>query len=325
MASKGLTDIPGLKVGHASDFDGLTGCTVILCGDRGATAGVDIRGSASGTEETPTLAPDHITDRIHGLLLTGGSAYGLEATAGVRSWLEAKGIGFDMRVARVPIVPAAVIFDLHIGKASARPNKDMGFAAAAAATDGPVPEGNVGAGTGATVGKILGIANAMKGGLGTATVELGGPMKGVLVSAIAVVNAVGDVRDPATGKIIAGARVGPNSRDFLNTAAARKRGLNWQAPAAPSNTTLVAVATNARLSKVGCTKVAQLAQAGLTHAIWPAHTTVDGDTIFCISAGDRAADTNALGIAAAEATEQAILRAVRSAETLGGVPGLKSR
>lgn len=321
-AAKGLTDIPGLLVGHASDFEGLTGCTVILCGERGAVCGVDIRGSASGTQETPTLAPDHITDRIHALLLTGGSAFGLEAAAGVRTWLESKGRGFDMRVARVPIVPAAVIFDLHIGKASARPDKGMGLAAAAAANEGPVAEGNIGAGTGATVGKILGITNAMKGGVGTATVELEGPMKGILVSALAVVNAVGDVRDPATGRILAGARKTPDSREFLNTAEARKRGVNWQVPTG-SNTTLVAVATNAKLSKIGCTKVAQLAHAGLTRAIWPAHTTMDGDTAFCLSLGERQADVNAIGIAAAEATEQAILRAVRAAATLGGVPGLK--
>lgn len=319
---KGLTDIPGIKVGHATDLEGLTGCTVILC-EGGAAAGVEIRGYASGTQEIDTLHPMHVTDRIHGLVLSGGSAFGLESASGVRRYLEQKGIGFDMRVARVPIVPAAILFDLGLGKANARPTREMGMAAAAMATDGTVAEGNVGAGTGASVGKIHGMARAMKGGIGTATVALEGRYQGVLVSALAAVNAWGDVRDPATGKILAGARTSTSGRDFVDTARELKRG--GLAPAAPaSNTTLVAVATNATLNKVEATRVAQLAHAGLTRAVWPAHTRIDGDVVFCLSplVGNRKADVDALGVAASEAVAEAIVRAVKLSGGLGGIPGL---
>lgn len=319
---KGLTDIPGIKVGHATDLEGLTGCTVILC-EGGAAAGVEIRGYASGTQEIDTLHPMHVTDRIHGLVLSGGSAFGLESASGVRRYLEQKGIGFDMRVARVPIVPAAILFDLGLGKANARPTREMGMAAAAMATDGTVAEGNVGAGTGASVGKIHGMARAMKGGIGTATVALEGRYQGVLVSALAAVNAWGDVRDPATGKILAGARTSTSGRDFVDTARELKRG--GLAPAAPaSNTTLVAVATNATLNKVEATRVAQLAHAGLTRAVWPAHTRIDGDVVFCLSplVGNRKANVDALGVAASEAVAEAIVRAVKLSGGLGGIPGL---
>ena len=319
VVSKGLTDIPGLLVGHASDLEAITGCTAILC-PGGAVAGVDIRGSASGTQEIDTLSPLHVTDSIHGLVFAGGSSYGLEAASGVRRFLEQKGIGFETRAARVPIVPSAILYDLAIGQAGVRPTREMGFAAAAAATDGPVAEGNAGAGTGCTVGKLHGMARAMKGGLGTYTVALG---NGLLVSALAAVNALGDVLDPKTGKIIAGARQEGNSRAFVNTAEAMKRGAGASFKGA-SNTTLVAVATNAKLTKVTATKVAQLAQIGLTRTIWPAHTMVDGDIVFCLSplSSTAGADVIALGIAAAEAVSEAILRAVRMAKKLGGVPGL---
>ena len=319
VVSKGLTDIPGVLVGHASDFEAITGCTAILCSG-GAVAGVDIRGSASGTQEVDTLSPLHVTDFIHGLVFAGGSAYGLEAASGVRRFLEQKGIGFDTRAARVPIVPSAILYDLAIGKADVRPTREMGFAAAAAASDGPVAEGNVGAGTGATVGKLYGLARAMKGGLGTHTVALG---NGLLVSALAVVNPLGDVLDPKTGKIIAGARREGSLREFVNTAEAMKRGAAASFKGS-SNTTLVVVATNAKLTKVTATKVAQLAQVGLTRTIWPAHTMVDGDMVFCLSpmASTAGADVIALGIAAAEAVSESIVRAVRAARKLGGVPGL---
>jgi len=316
--SKGLTDIPGLLVGHASDLEALTGCTVILA-PGGAVCGVDVRGSASGAEELDTLSPLHVTEGIHGLCLAGGSAFGLEAASGVRRYLEEKQIGFETRAARVPIVPAAILYDLAIGKASVRPTRETGYAAATRATDAAVTEGNIGAGTGATVGKLFGMARAMKGGIGTHTVRLG---NGLLVSALAVVNAFGDVRDPATGKILAGALQSGSKRDFADTAESMKRGA--AASFKGTNTTLVAVATNARLTKVTATKVAQLAQAGLTRAIWPAHTMLDGDIIFCLSplAATAGADVNALGIAAAEAVAEAIVRGVRAAKTLGGVPGL---
>ena len=280
-------------------------------------AGVDIRGSASGTEEIGTLDPGHVTERIHGILLAGGSAFGLEAASGVRRYLERQGIGFDTGAAKVPIVPAAILYDLGIGKADVRPTLAMGEAAAAAATDGPVAEGSVGAGTGATVGKILGMRQAMKSGIGCSTVEL---PSGVLVASLVAVNAFGDVRDPATGKIVAGARKAPDSREFAGTEEEMK-----QRPAlgfGGRNTTLAVIATNARLTKVQARKLAQLASLGMARTIYPVNTTFDGDTVFALSLGSHAADLNTLGVAAAEALSAAILRAVRLARTLGGVPGL---
>jgi L-aminopeptidase/D-esterase-like protein len=313
---KGLTDVSGLRVGHVSDFDAITGCTAILC-EQGAVAGVDIRGSASGTEETPTLDPGHVTARIHGILLAGGSAFGLEAASGVRRYLEHRGVGFDTGVAKVPIVPAAILYDLGIGKAGVRPNLAMGEAAAAAATTDPVKEGCVGAGTGATVGKVLGMTCAMKSGIGSFTVSLPG---GVVMAALVAVNAFGDVRDPATGKIVAGARKEARSREFLDTSAHLKQvaARGW----AGRNTTLGVVATNAVLTKVEANKLAQFASLGMARSIYPVNTMFDGDTVFALSLGDRHADINSLGVAAAEALAEAILRAVRIAHTLGGIPGL---
>ncbi len=317
----GLTDIPGIRVGHASDFEALTGCTVILC-EAGAHAGVDVRGSATGTEEMDLLNPLHVTPVIHGICFAGGSAFGLEAASGVRRFLEQKGIGYETGVARVPLVPAAILYDLSIGKAHVRPTREMGEAAAASATDGPVKEGCVGAGTGATVGKVQGMKQAMKGGLGSYTVSLGGPYAAVKVSALAVVNAVGDILDPHTGKILAGARRAPDSGEFLHSAAALKDGARADFTYRRTNTTLIAVATNARLSKVEATKLAQLATQGMTRAISPAATTGDGDLVIALSLGNEQADVNALGVAAMEAVAEAIVRAVRKARTLGGVPGL---
>jgi L-aminopeptidase/D-esterase-like protein len=313
---KGLTDIAGIRVGHASDYDALTGCTVILC-EAGAVAGVDVRGSASGTEELGTLDPGHITQQIHAIVLAGGSAFGLEAASGVRRYLEHHGVGFDTGVAKVPIVPAAILFDLAIGKPGVRPTRETGEAAAAAATADAVKEGCVGAGTGATVGKLLGMKQAMKGGIGSMTVELPG---GVMVSALVAVNAFGDVRDPATGKIIAGARIAPDSREFANTEQRMKQAV----PAAfnRTNTTLAVVATNARLSKVGATKLAQQASLGMARTIYPVNTMFDGDLVFALSLGNQQADINVLGIAAAEALSGAIVRAVQAAKSMGGVPGL---
>jgi L-aminopeptidase/D-esterase-like protein len=323
---KGLTDISGLKVGHATDLEGLTGCTVILC-EGGAAAGVEIRGYATGTQEIDTLHPMHVTDRIHGLVLSGGSAFGLESASGVRRYLEQKGIGFDMRVARVPIVPAAILYDLGLGKANVRPTREMGMAAAALATDGPVAEGNVGAGTGASVGKIHGIARSMKSGIGTATVALEGRYQGALVSALAAVNAWGDVRDPATGKIVAGARLSATSREFVDTVRELKRGALALTPAGTANTTLVAVATNVPLDKLQANRVAQLAHAGMARTVSPAYTRIDGDIVFCLSpiGGTGRADLDTVGIAAAEAVAEAILRAVRLSAGLGGIPGLGSK
>jgi L-aminopeptidase/D-esterase-like protein len=313
---KGLTDIAGIRVGHVSDFQAITGCTAILC-EAGAAGGVDIRGSASGTQETPTLDPLHVDPVAHGILLAGGSAFGLEAAAGVRRYLERRGAGVATPAGKVPIVPAAILYDLAIGKANVRPTIAMGEAAAVAATTDAVAEGSVGAGTGATVGKALGMKQAMKGGVGSFTVTLPG---GVLVAALLVVNAFGDVRDPATGKIVAGARKAPDSRQFANAVEVIKQ----RPPAAlvRTNTTLGVVATNARLTKVEATKLAQFASLGMARAIYPVNTTNDGDTMFALSLGGQRADINTLGAAAAEAVAEAILRAVRLAKTLGGVPGL---
>jgi len=317
---KGLSDIDGIKVGHATDLDGITGCTVILC-ERGATAGLDIRGAATGSQELDLLSPGHLTERIHGLVFAGGSAFGLEAASGVRRYLEQKGVGFPTGGGQVvPLVPGAILYDLGIGKRTSRPTREMGEVAAAAASDKAVEEGNVGAGTGATVGKLFGMARAMKGGLGSATVELTGSLSKVKVSALAAVNAVGDVRDPATNKIIAGARVSAASKEFSDSAAQVKQGA--RGGLGRTNTTLVAVATNARLTKVEATKLAQHASVGMAQTISPVWTTSDGDIVFALSIGDESAPLMSLGVAAAEAVAAAIVRAVRAAKSLGGVPGL---
>lgn len=318
--SKGLTDIDGIKVGHATDLEGITGCTAILC-EGGAVAGCDIRGSATGTSEFEVMNPLHVTPQVHAVLLAGGSAFGLEAACGVRNYLERKGVGFDVGVARVPLVPCAILFDLAIGRATSRPGREMGEKAAAAATNGPVEEGSVGAGTGATVGKLFGMAQAMKSGIGSATVWLDGPYAGVRVSALAAVNAYGDIRDPETGELVAGARLSAGGMDLADMPARIKRGdKGGFAPA--RNTTLVVVATNAKLSKVGSTKLAQLASIGVARAIQPVWTMSDGDVTIALSVGEGAAPVDALGVAAAEAVSRAIVRSVRLARSLGGVPGL---
>jgi L-aminopeptidase/D-esterase-like protein len=316
---QGLADIPGILVGHASDGEALTGCTAVLC-EQGAVAGCDVRGSATGTEELGVLSPMHLTDRIHAVVLAGGSAFGLEAASGVRRWLERKGIGYATRSARVPLVAGAILYDLSIGRSDVRPGREMGEAAAEAASREAASEGAIGAGTGATVGKLLGMECAMKSGLGAATVELGGEFAGVKVAALAVVNAFGDVRDPQSGKLIAGARVSPGSEELADTA----RRLREGAPprGGGENTTLVVVATNALLTRVQATKLAQLAGAGMARAISPVWTTVDGDLIFALSAGNRRAPLNSLGVAAGDAVAEAIVRAVRLAPSLGGIPGL---
>lgn len=319
----GLTAIAGIRVGHATDLEGITGCTVILC-ESGASAGVDIRGGSSGAAEIGVLDPMHITPAIHALVLAGGSAFGLEASCGVRRLLEQHGIGFQMPAVRVPIVPSAILYDLGIGSPHARPSREMGEAAAAAAFASkpfaPIAEGNVGAGTGATVGKINGMSCAMKGGLGTAVWELSGKFKGIQVAALAAVNAFGDVLDEQ-GKILAGARRSADSRQFENTV--RKMLDGAEPKFIGGNTTLAVVATNAKVTKVEATKLAQLAQAGVIRAISPVHTTRDGDTIFTLSTGALpSVDINALGVAAAEVLAVAIRRAVRQAKTLGGIPAV---
>lgn len=316
---KGLTDVPGILVGHVSDYDGLTGCTAILC-EGGAVGGADLRGSATGTEEFELFNPLHLTERIHAMVLAGGSAFGLEAASGVRRFLEHKGIGFHLAGPPVPLVPCAILYDLGIGKSTAHPTREMGESAAAAATGKAVVEGAVGAGTGATIGKMFGMERAMKSGVGSYTVALD---DGVVVSAIVAVNAVGDIVDPSTGKIVAGARVSKDSRDFVNTAEELKRGAARRQDLRNKNTTLVVVATNALLTKPGANKLAQFGSAGVARAISPVWTLYDGDLVVALSIGDKKADLNILGVAAAEAVSRSIIRAVELAPALGGVPGLK--
>lgn len=310
-----ITDIEGIRVGHCSDFEALTGCTVLLC-EEGAVGGVDIRGSASGTRELDALDPMHLVDRVHGLVLAGGSAFGLDAAGGVMAYLEERGVGFDVGVARVPIVPAAILFDLRVGNSRVRPDRSMGYRACQAATSGTIEEGSVGAGTGATVGKLMGIECAMKGGLGTTGLSLPG---GIAIGALAVVNAFGDVVDPETGRILAGLRDSPNGTRLLDSAAQMRAGIHPIGYARES-TTLVAVATNARLNKVEATKLAQQAQLGLARTIRPVHTTLDGDAIFVLATGRVTADLNALGVTAADAVAAATVRAIRKAGSLGGLP-----
>ncbi len=305
----------GIRIGHASDFRGLTGCTVILA-EKGAVCGVDVRGSAAGTRDLGPCQPGHVVERVHAIFLTGGSAFGLDAARGVMEYLESRGAGFPTGVARVPIVPAAVIFDLGIGSCRARPEPAMArWACEQAARQ--VAEGSVGAGTGATVGKWLGLERAMKGGVGFSTVLMA---SGVAVQALAVVNAVGDVIDPASGQVVAGARREAQSTEWARTADQMLEGRGRKSLAG-RNTTLVVVMTNASLDKVQAAKVAQMAQDGLARAIDPAHTMFDGDLVFTLSLGARRADVSTVGTAAARATAAAIVRAVKLAKGLGGIPG----
>lgn len=309
-----ICDVPGVLVGHATDAEGLTGCTAILF-ERPAVVGVDVRGSSPGTRETDRLSPTGTVRKTHGLLLTGGSAFGLAAADGVVRFLEERGVGLDVGVARIPLVSAAVLFDLVIGSPDARPDAEMGYAAAKAAANGNVEQGSVGAGTGATVGKVLGMERAMKGGLGSASVRLEG---GLVVAALAAVNAFGDVRDPASGKVLAGPRLDDGTLgdtvELLPEAASRMR---WG-----ENTTLGVIATNARLSKTQTTKVARMGHDGLARAIHPVHTTVDGDVIFAASVGEVDAATDVVGAWGARVMTEAILEAVRAAEGIPGIPSV---
>lgn len=325
MMNQAITDIPGIEVGHAQDEAALTGCTVILC-RQGAVAGVDQRGGAPGTRETDLLNPINLVEKVHAILLAGGSAFGLDAAAGVMRYLEEQKIGFKVGPALVPIVPAAILFDLDLGRADRRPDADMGYTAAKSARTGSVAEGNIGAGTGASVGKIFGHAGAMKSGLGTASLEIGG---GVRVGAIVAVSAFGDVVDPQTGQVIAGARpakLGPvrlgGEGPFADTLQVMKTftGRAVLGLAARSNTVIGVVATNARFDKAQTTKIAQMAQDGLARTVRPSHTMLDGDTLFALSTGQKKTDVSLVGAFAAEVLAQAILRAVKAARPAGGLP-----
>ena len=327
LLTNSTTDVQGIRVGHAQNLEALTGCTVILCED-GAVGGVDQRGGAPGTRETDLLRPMHLVDNVHGIMLAGGSAFGLDAASGVMRYLEEKGVGFDTRVARVPIVPAAILFDLGVGRADVRPDAEMGYQACLNATTSPPAEGNVGAGSGATVGKILGMGQAMKSGIGTASMEIGA---GVIVGAIVAVNAFGDVVDPTTNQIIAGARsttIGPlrvgSPGYFADTLEVMKTmiGRTILGLASRGNTVIGVVATNARLNKEQASKIAQMAHNGLARCIRPAHTMHDGDIIFAIATGKHKADVSIVGAFAAEVVALAILRAVRCAQAVAGLPAI---
>jgi L-aminopeptidase/D-esterase-like protein len=307
-----ITDIPGIRVGHDTNLEAATGCTVILC-DIPAVGGVDVRGGAPATRETDLLHPLNQVEEVNAVVLTGGSAYGLDAASGVMRYLEEHNIGYDIGIARVPIVPAAAILDLAFGSASIRPDAAAGYRACEQATAEPVMQGNAGAGTGATVGKMAGPSFMMKGGLGSASMLLS---DGTLVGAIVVVNALGDIIDPQTQKVVAGAR-NPSGHGFL---AANPFG----------STTIAVVATTASLTKQQVNKIAQMAHDGIAQTIRPAHTMFDGDTIFGLAMGSKlqtltnstiaASQVSAIGAAAATTLALAIIKAVGHATELHGVP-----
>ena len=323
-----ITDIQGIRVGHAQNEEACTGCTVVLC-EAGAVGGVDQRGGAPGTREIDALRPMHLVDQVHAVVLAGGSAFGLEAATGVMRYLEEREVGFDVRVARVPIVPAAILFDLSLGRPDIRPDAAMGYQACLNASQTPPLEGNHGAGCGATVGKILGMGRAMKSGIGSASLEIGA---GVRVGAIAAVNAFGDIIDPMNGGILAGAR-SPQADSlrpdqvgyFADTLQVMKQRISddfLRFGGHREHTVIGVVATNARLDKEGVNKVAQMAQDGLARTVRPAHTMLDGDTIFALATGEYEADVNIIGAFAAEVFAQAILRGVRAARPVLGLPAL---
>jgi L-aminopeptidase/D-esterase-like protein len=312
-----ITDIKGLKVGHASNYEGYTGCTVILC-EEGATCGIDIRGSASGTRQVDALSINHIVEHVHAILLSGGSSFGLDAATGVMRFLEEKGIGFDVGPTKIPIVPTAVIFDIFFGDPMARPSREMGYEACKNAKDS-VEEGSIGVGVGAAVGKLFEISRAMKGGVGTSSVVM---PDGLAVASLVVVNAFGDIIDNVTGKIIAGARVAPESMEFANTVESIKKGA-VKKQFGLVNTTLGVVATNAKFNKRDITKIAQMAQGGLIKTISPVHTTFDGDLVFALATGECEADLNLVGVLGEFVIAEAIKRAVKKADGFGILPAFK--
>jgi len=307
-----ITDVNGIKVGHAQSDEGMTGCTVIIC-EKGAIGGVDVRGSAPGTRETDLLRPENMVDKIHAVVLTGGSAFGLEAASGVMNYLEENNIGFDTGVAMVPIVTSAVIFDLAIGDHKIRPGLKMGYEAAKSATTKERRQGNIGCGMGATVGKILGPANAMKSGLGSATVRAGE----LVVSAIVAVNSFGDIFDYETGKQIAGV-YDYDKKEMLNTYSIMKQQLK-SAGFPGGNTTIAVVATNAILTKAEANKIASMAHNGFARSINPVHTMFDGDTIFAIAVNEIPGDVSMIGTMAGEAISRSITNAIISAKSCCGL------
>ncbi|HRI17081.1 MAG TPA: P1 family peptidase [Burkholderiaceae bacterium] len=315
--SGSIIDVAGIAVGHFTDPRRPTGCTVILA-ERGAVAGVDVRGAAPGTRETDLLSPLNAVEQVHAVLLAGGSAFGLDAAGGVMRWLDERGIGVAVGPVRVPIVPAAILFDLWVGDPRIRPDAAAGYAACAAARTDTAAEGSVGAGAGASVGKLFGIERAMKGGIGQASVTV----DGVTVAALIAVNAIGDVVDPTSGATIAGARSADGLHLHGTMAALRRGEVPPQLLTVGGATTIGVVATDAVLTKAQACKLAQMAHDGLARSINPVHTLTDGDTLFALATGacGRSANLTLLGALAADVTAQAVLRGVRQAVGLPGLP-----
>ncbi|MDR7313861.1 P1 family peptidase [Brevibacillus nitrificans] len=312
-----ITDVPGIKVGHVQNTEALTGCSVILM-EKPSVCGVDVRGSAPGTRETDLLDPMNMVSVVHAICLSGGSAYGLDAATGVMQYLEENGIGLDVGFGVVPIVPGAVLFDLAVGDHRIRPDRQMGYDAAVRASKDPVQQGNVGAGTGASVGKLNGFANAMKSGLGSASITL---ENGLVVGAIVAVNAVGHVFDPQTDRILAGPR--DEQGAIVDSVEVMKR-YSFSPIPPGTNTTIAVVASNALLNKSEAKKVAQMAHNGLARTIRPIHTMNDGDTIFSVATGDVKCSVDLIGSLSADVLAAAVLQAVKQAKAAGGLPSYSS-
>lgn len=312
-----FTDIDGVKVGHSSDLKAGTGCTVIIC-ERGATAGVDVRGGSPGTRETDLLDPQNLVDKIHAVMLAGGSAFGLDAASGAMKYLEERDIGFDVQVTKVPIVCSAVLFDLVVGDYRVRPNLEMGYKACENATNRECPNGNIGAGTGATVGKFLGIGQAMKGGLGSFALQVGD----LKVGSIVAVNALGDIIDPDTGDILAGL-LDENKEKLIGTEDIMIKKYGEKKNIFSGNTTIGVVATNGIFTKSEANKLASMAHNGYGRTMRPAHSIFDGDTIFTMSTGKVEADINVVGFLAARTMERAVINAIKSAESAYGFKSYK--
>jgi L-aminopeptidase/D-esterase-like protein len=317
MREISFSDIKGIKIGNFQDLNGPTGCTVVIC-EEGASAGVDVRGGAPGTRETDLLNPVNLVDKIHAVTLAGGSAFGLDASGGVMKYLEEKNVGFDVKVTKVPIVCSAVLFDLAIGKHSIRPDKLMGYKACENAELNECKEGNVGAGTGATVGKVLGSEYSMKGGLGCYAIQVGELQVGACIA----VNCFGDIIDPSTGQIIAGA-LKEDKKTFADTEATMISRYSEKKNLFSGNTTIGVVATNGKFTKSEMNKIASMSHNGYARTMRPAHSMVDGDTIFTMATGKIEADINVVGLLAARVVEQAVLRAVKSAESVLGYTAYK--
>ncbi|MFI5323159.1 MAG: P1 family peptidase [Thermodesulfobacteriota bacterium] len=311
-----ITDIEGIRVGHASDFEAVTGCTVVLF-DKPAVGAIDLRGGGTSTRQIDSLLSHNTFGKIHAILLTGGSAYGLDASGGVMKYLEERNTGLSVGYGMVvPSVPTAVIFDLGIGNGKLRPDARMGYKACVNASSSRVEEGSVGAGTGATVGKLLGLDYATKGGIGTAGYKFD---TGSMVAVLVVVNAFGDVVSPKTGEIIAGVRTTPRSNKFAGTVNLFKKGITFREDKS-QNTTLGVVLTDSKFTKSELGRIANIAQTGLAKVISPVHTIADGDVVIAVSCGEKEGNANLAGIIAAELTENAILRALHRSKSLGGVP-----